>query len=153
MSFTLNFDIDAISKQFNEAAADGMEMLAVEIMEESQENVPVLTGELKSSPAIVVDRENLTATLSYKAPHAFLVHEKNKRGKKYLENAFNKHEGRLSIICNENIALAVSGKRWPKASSSKLKSFSWDNYTRPKHSSRRKGKRRDTKKPETPTEE
>lgn len=141
MSYGLDWPV-GIDRQFDEAIADQLEVLAVEIMDASQELVPVLSGDLKSSGYIISDRKNLTVKFGYKAPHAYLVHDKQAKHSngemKYLEKVVLRLRDRLPVLVNTAIALAAKGKRWKKAKTGDLAKYDWDNYSRPKHSSRTK---------------
>jgi hypothetical protein len=88
-----------------QAAQDGIEKAAKETLARAKERAPVDTGRLRRSGRVVAD--DLSATIKFTAPHAFLVHERldfqhPKGGQaKFLESAA------LEVDVGQIVAAAV----------------------------------------------
>lgn len=86
IDFKMDGDINKILSRFEkkveEGAKEGANDTAEQIYEKSQELVPVVTGELKSSGSVQ------NGKVKYTAGHAAGVHERpSSRGYKFLESA------------------------------------------------------------------
>ena len=76
-------DVNAVLEQ---AAAAAIEVVAREVFEYAQQNVPVSSGNLKNSGSLSL--EDARALIAYTAGYASNVHENpNSRGYKFLEQA------------------------------------------------------------------
>ena len=86
-----NFDeifknIKETQEKLKKAAKESEKMAAEKILEASQENVPVLSGNLKSSGTIKESEDS--TSVEYTAPYAIDVHEnQTSQGYKFLEQA------------------------------------------------------------------
>jgi len=134
MAFTVKFDKDIVNKLVNESAADALECAAFEIAEKSADLCPVDTGNLKSSLYILLDRESLSVKIGYKAPHAWIQHEKHYKHKigewKYLEKPLDANTALIFQMVNDTIKAALDGRSWKKLGAADREKYSWDNYKR-----------------------
>jgi hypothetical protein len=102
MRFEVKFDDVKLEKLVADAAADTLEEIAPELKAESERLCPKkrgYNGGLVSTASVEVDKENLSLVMSYKAPHAHLVHEKTTwhhapgTQAKFLEQPINQNAG------------------------------------------------------------
>lgn len=88
-----------IIKQFQEAAERAVEATADEIFNASQDDVPVVTGELKASGDVKVS--GTKATIEYDADYAAGVHEDpESEGHKFLETNVKLAISRKTLLNN-----------------------------------------------------
>lgn len=87
---------------------------ANKVMSEAQNNVPVITGRLRSSAYVRTVARNQHRTdvrFGYDAPYAASVHENpNSRGWKWLYNAFLKVTGGTKMRVAERLKRALKGR-------------------------------------------
>lgn len=87
-----------VHKVIEEAAEEGAEYAATQILDDAQEHVPLDYGTLKDTGMVTTD--GTEAFISYDTDYAVRLHEHpeyNFQGQgegKWLENAFNRHEER-----------------------------------------------------------
>lgn len=74
---TLNSNIPQFLRDLYNAVAEETERQANELLRQSQEQVPVNTGELRDSGYVKINKtsDSISAEIGYTAPHAIYVHE------------------------------------------------------------------------------
>lgn len=93
-----------ITEQMIEDAFEGLVDAGEHILDESNERVPLLTGELRNSGTVTHDKGQRKVAVAYDAPHAVDQHEipiphANGREFKYLEkSALEAKETTLSLV-------------------------------------------------------
>lgn len=94
-------------KRIRDALSEGVGEALEHILEVSNENVPVDTGELRDAGK--VKHDGLSGTVSYKGPYAIPQHEnlhwKHEDGgkAKFLEDAMNSEAGKVAEITSRTV--------------------------------------------------
>lgn len=94
-------------KRIRDALSEGVGEALEHILEVSNENVPVDTGELRDAGK--VKHDGLSGTVSYKGPYAIPQHERmdfhhpNGGKAKFLEDAMNSEAGKVAEITSRTV--------------------------------------------------
>lgn len=79
-------NLESLKDDLSEGSTEALEAAAAEILERSQEYVPVVSGDLRDSGAVIVEADQVT--VSYGVPYAVDVHENpNSEGYGFLLRA------------------------------------------------------------------
>lgn len=90
-------------------ALRGLTAAAEFVLGEAQAKAPIEEGTLERSGTVVVDEENLRATISFDTPYAVRQHEELNyqhdagREAKFLENAMNANAAQVGQIIRDEI--------------------------------------------------
>lgn len=105
----INIDLGRARRAVRAAAADGLATAAEHVLQVSNTRVPHEEGTLERSGTTDVDKDSLTASISYDTPYAVAQHErldyahKGKGRAKYLESALTGEKRAVAKILSDEI--------------------------------------------------
>lgn len=118
LTYSFTWNGPQVKTRERDAAADGLAKAAEHVLGQSQQLVPVETGELLRSAVASVDRDTLRAAVSYGVngaeAYAVLQHERldydHPRGgqAKYLEQPINRESDTIAALVAAEIRRALS---------------------------------------------
>lgn len=110
-SINFSWNGDAIAKQVQGQARNGLRKGAEYLLQQANQTVPLEEGNLQASGSADVDPGGMSATVSYDAPYARRQHEMLNyhhapgRRAKWLESALNEQTPQIMQIIGNEIKL------------------------------------------------
>lgn len=110
---TVRWNGDAIADAVREACVRGVKKAGEHLLGESRDLVPIEEGTLERSGTVVVDEDELTATVVYDTPYAVVVHEdltaRHAPGRqaKYLEQPMNTERDTMQALITAEVRRAL----------------------------------------------